>query len=495
MKQIIKTIKKITGILLAAAVLAAGVPAVQARAASDSAKVTEVLTFREDGDLSMNVGETKKLVFIGTDEEGADYDCTDGFKWSSTNNRVLNVKLSEDGGRAHVEVEAVGSGTAKIVGRKGYYDTTSVLVTVKYIPLDMTVIARKTNVENAAKGCMLLGIRGTYESAAKKKILARINEIRYEACEKGYPSPVKNNRKLTLDDYVPIKWSSDLEWIAQIRAAESTVRHSHTRPNGRDSVSVTHNGIVAWGGCLAWNSSGIMHGIEQWYEEKNDWVKQNQNKGKVVGHYTALISPRNTHVGISGFYQSPGDYGVAAEFTSQASVLDDVLDTVREFQGGNNYTDWDDSDWEGMFIPDRPDGLDSLDDLYRLYGVKSMEELRELKRRSKTLSLPEQQSALKGRVIQAMEVRTSSLGKANLNAPTSIKKGRNEQLFVTREIRFSGSGLSKGIILDTKWKSSNPSVLSIKNDGTIRAKKIGKATVTAKFGGKTLKKTIKITKQ
>lgn len=494
MKRITKTIKQITGVLLAAAVFVAGVPAVQAQAASDSAKVTEVLTFKGDGELSMNVGETKQIGFIKTDEEGMDYDCTDGFQWSSTNSRVLNVKLSENGGRAYVEVEAVGSGTARIVGRKGYYDTISVLVTVRYIPLDMTVKARKTNVENAAKGCMMLGIRGTYERIAKKKILARINEIRYEACKKGYPNPVKYKKKLTLDDYVPIRWSSDLEWIAQIRAAESTVRNSHTRPNGRDSVSVTHNGIVAWGGCLAWNSSGIMFGIEQWYAEKNDWVKQNQNKGKVVGHYTALISPHNTHVGISGFYQSPGDYGVAAEFTSQAGVLDDVIDTVREFQGGNNYTGWDDSDWEGLFIPDRPDGLDSLDDLFRLYGVKSMEELREMERESKTLSLPEKQSSLKGRVIQAMEVRTSSLGKAKLDAPTSIKKGRKQQLFVTREIRFSGSGRSEGIVLDTRWKSSNPSVLSIKKDGTITAKKAGKATVTAKFGGKTLKKTIKVIK-
>lgn len=35
--------------------------------------------------------------------------------------------------------------------------------------------------------------------------------------------------KLSTDDYVPINWSSDLEWIVRIRAAEAAVRQEHGR--------------------------------------------------------------------------------------------------------------------------------------------------------------------------------------------------------------------------------------------------------------------------
>ncbi len=81
-----------------------------------------------------------------------------------------------------------------------------------------------------------------------------------------------------------MKWSSNLEWIAQLRAAECTVYESHTRPNNQSCFSIRHRNEQSWAENLAWNYSGLMAGIEQWYGEKNDWV--NQDTSKVTGHYT-----------------------------------------------------------------------------------------------------------------------------------------------------------------------------------------------------------------
>lgn len=80
---------------------------------------------------------------------------------------------------------------------------------------------RKADVTKASQGNELIGVTGTYENVAKSKILKRINEIRKEACDKKYINPA-TGKKLSPDDYVAIKWSSALEWIAQLRAAEST---------------------------------------------------------------------------------------------------------------------------------------------------------------------------------------------------------------------------------------------------------------------------------
>ena len=79
-----------------------------------------------------------------------------------------------------------------------------------------------TDKTTAGEGCTLVGVEGEYITQAKEA-LKRINEIRYEACKEGVQDPRNTSRNLTENDYVPIKWSSDLEYIARIRAAEATV--------------------------------------------------------------------------------------------------------------------------------------------------------------------------------------------------------------------------------------------------------------------------------
>ena len=65
-----------------------------------------------------------------------------------------------------------------------------------------------------------------------------------------------------------------------------------------------------------------MQGIEQWYGEKEDWVK---STGKETGHYTSMISPRHHAVGLGAFRLSSGGwYAVAQEFSYK-----DTLDAYK----------------------------------------------------------------------------------------------------------------------------------------------------------------------
>lgn len=123
-----------------------------------------------------------------------------------------------------------------------------------------------TDVTTAKTGCTFLGIKGSYITDMQNA-LNRINEIRKEACDERIKDPRNEYRYLTPSDYVPIKWSSDLEYIARIRAAEASIYMAHTRLNEYDCFSIkSPNGIQSHGEVLAWNSTGkFIPGIEQWY--------------------------------------------------------------------------------------------------------------------------------------------------------------------------------------------------------------------------------------
>lgn len=170
---------------------------------------------------------------------------------------------------------------------------------------------RDTDVAEASQDNVMLGTYGTFSSPSKATILARINQIRKEAAEEGLVS-----------EYVPMKWSSDLEWIAQTRAAEASICQDHNRPNGESCFSASHNGITSWAENLAWNysSDSLMFGIEQWYEEKYDYVNKT---GGVTGHYTSLINPKYSCIGIGCFAPSDGGWSCVAAELSFESGLDE----------------------------------------------------------------------------------------------------------------------------------------------------------------------------
>lgn len=202
------------------------------------------------------------------------------------------------------ESEAVGSGTT-IGGNINWGSSNATL------PTDVTT---------AKTDRMFLGIKGSYITDMQNA-LNRINAIRKEACDEGIKDPRNESRNLTSSDYVPIKWSSDLEYIARIRAAEASVYRQHIRLNGYDAFAIySPNGVRSWGEVLAWNTSRtFLQGIEQWYREKKDWVG---NTGKVTGHYTQMIDPDNIYVGLATFINPNAGYSTttAGEFTSQRNL-------------------------------------------------------------------------------------------------------------------------------------------------------------------------------
>lgn len=179
-----------------------------------------------------------------------------------------------------------------------------------------------------AEGNIVMGFSGSYYTESADKILKRLNAIRLEACKQGVRNPA-TGQPLTLADYVPVYWSSDLEAIARLRAAEATVSQAHTRPNGKICfTATTDNNIGTSAENLAWNYSGMMEGIEQWYGEKNDWVNKT---GKETGHYESLIRPELRAVGLGAFrLTSGGWYAVAQEFS-----FEDTLDAYKNPGKGN----------------------------------------------------------------------------------------------------------------------------------------------------------------
>ena len=156
-----------------------------------------------------------------------------------------------------------------------------------------------TNITTAEEGNALVGVEGSYATDVKEAIKL-VNKYRLEACEKGYPDPRDHERKLKKSDYVPIKWSAELEYIARIRAAEANIYESHTRPNGKSCFTISaSNGVDAYAEVLAWGGNTIVSAINNWYGERDDWVKQTKNA--ITGHYTYMISPRTTHMGMANF--------------------------------------------------------------------------------------------------------------------------------------------------------------------------------------------------
>lgn len=171
-----------------------------------------------------------------------------------------------------------------------------------------------------SSGCTFLGIEGRYIAHIQESI-DLINEIRLEACQQGVENPSTHD-PLTISDYYPIQWSSDLEYIARLRAAEASVTRDHARTNGE---SIWFNGLGGISSCnevIAWNGGELMvGGIIQWYQEKDDWVNKT---GGVTGHYTAMINPKNRYVGLGTFY---------SEITEAPNT------TVGEFCGARDNVD------------------------------------------------------------------------------------------------------------------------------------------------------------
>ena len=285
------------------------------------------------------------------------------------------------------------------------------------------------NNEKPASDCVTAGVAGSYNTDIKAA-LKRINEIRLEACKEGIPNPDAPSKKLTESDYVPIKWSASLEKVARVRAAEATLRISHTRPNDLGPFSISSSDVFNCAEVLAWNGSNtIVSGIEQFYREKADWKAQNSDA--VTGHYESMIAPSNIYVGMSSFTSSSGTYGnaVAGRFGNDAY--------------GN--------------------------EIDETYGSTA----------SGIASVIVKKSYLSGITLKRVG-GTESLG---------IGKAARYELRAKSSIDGAETDLVFGSVT---WKSSNTSVASVDSYGRVVGKKAGTATITATCGSVKATKTISV---
>ena len=205
----------------------------------------------------------------------------------------------------------------------------------------------ETNVTEASEGCTMLGVYGSYFAQAKEA-LAKINEIRKEACEAGnIRDPRNSGRYLQPSDYVPLKWSSDLEYIARIRAAEAGIAFrfmdsGHDRLNEKGTFSIGSNGITSSSEDLAYyHVKDMIEGILLWYSEKQDWVKQDLSQE--TRHYTSMINPKFTYVGFGGFYSEAAPYPatMAGEFSAKSDLDETMMeapeDVMQKIEVSNDY--------------------------------------------------------------------------------------------------------------------------------------------------------------
>lgn len=181
----------------------------------------------------------------------------------------------------------------------------------------------------AATEKVKVGIKGSY-LAASQAVLDRLNQIRREAYEEGVQDPRDSSKKLTMADYVPLKWASDLEYIARIRSAEASVRRDHLRPCNMWPESIwAPGGTTSYAENLAWSSANdMLYGINQWYGEKNDWVNQT---GRTTGHYECLISPAYQYIAVSSFLNDETGWNTtSAEFCmdSRMGSKDESMSSV-----------------------------------------------------------------------------------------------------------------------------------------------------------------------
>ena len=202
--------------------------------------------------------------------------------------------------------------------------------------------------EEGAETEILVGIRGSYLTDWQTA-LDQMNAIRREACEEGdVPDPRDPTRMLTAEEYVPLQWSAELEAVARVRAAEAAITLEHARCNGSDIFSVLSEGIGADAENLSWNQdkNAILSGIDQWYEEKADWLSRNGDAE--TGHYELLVDPDYVCVGLADFYTEEdvayrstlaGEFGRTA--TENTAFGEEAADVVAQVEVSSaNISGW-----------------------------------------------------------------------------------------------------------------------------------------------------------
>ncbi len=358
----------------------------------------------------------------------------------------------------------------------------------------------------AASSSVNVGLTGSYYVNIQEA-LDRINAIRYEACREGVKNPADTSKNLTLSDYHPIKWSSELERVARQRAAEAAVAISHNRPDGSgwsDLPSTVFNcaEVIAW----YW-STNMVNGIDMFYGEKSAWVN---NTGAVTGHYTAMINPRYTYIGLGLFSCDSVSYrttlcgrfatatgldetkGKAAENTTvtiavkpeniknPSLVSATGKDTVD--QGGTlKFTLNADLDYPGKGSVNVQNGITwkSSDESIMTVSGGTVTG----KKAGSAVLKATVGSVTASYTVKVLAAETISLDKTSL----TLEKGKSATLKATVTLPNGGSSA-------VTWSSSNTGVATV-SSGNVTAVAEGTATITAKSaGGKTAACKVTVTK-
>ena len=167
---------------------------------------------------------------------------------------------------------------------------------------------RETVTNTADTGNILIGVEGYDYTDAMSDVLAKLNEVRLEACNEGVINP-STGQALKLSDYVPLKMGVNCTKNAKIRAAEASIYLSHARPTSGGNIGSCFdaaNIIFANAGVnyqyiaenLGWTYETGTY-VSGWIDEKDDYV--NGNTGAVTGHYESIIDPSFKYVGFSTY--------------------------------------------------------------------------------------------------------------------------------------------------------------------------------------------------
>lgn len=274
---------------------------------------------------------------------------------------------------------------------------------------------------------VMTGIYGTFYEVDKAAVLKRINEIRQEAYDEGL-----------VDSYVPVKWSRALEEVAKTRAVESSFILDHRRLTDKSIWTVGSSFAENSGGeNIAWNNeratSAYLKAINQFYEEKAIYVQYKKTgilSGE-TGHYTSMINPNYTTVGMGGFWNE------------------------------NNY------DWTCV--------------VQRMGASQYSSELSD-----------DSVSDVTGQVMQVLEVSVDKLSQFGLNGVDTINYPLPQSLYLSAKLlnEANVSVLSQGI----QWNSSDEKVAEIDRLGQIVPHSIGSVTISASLNGTSVTKKITVRK-
>ena len=177
-------------------------------------------------------------------------------------------------------------------------------------------VRRSRNTTTVKSGCVVVDISGSFETPDVNSILSLINGYRKEACEAGnVPDPRDPSRMLTASDYVPLKWSTELEKMTMLRSAELAVVTDHSRPNGDTSPWNAKYNVRSYAENIAWGTPtmNILLSAQLYYTEKDTWISSKNSPG--AGHYVSMINPNYTYIGVSSFTWSKGGGYSAMEFS------------------------------------------------------------------------------------------------------------------------------------------------------------------------------------